>query len=139
MRYVNFVSGLRVEEVPHVGKQDMEYFSLSNPVLLDDGTALGASFSTAYERRIVPIIQMCGLGAENVFVAYSDEVEELLGIPIRTLVAERDNFKRNANQYRLRYNHEYAMSRLSYGKLLRINAWGFWRRLKFAFNGELAL
>jgi len=59
------------------------------------------------EHVVVPITQFCRPGRPDVYIAYSREVEELLGVPIRTLITEKDEAIASLNNFR----HEVAKLR----------------------------
>lgn len=137
MKYVNFVSGLVVEKVPHLGKDDMDYNTVSFPAQLDDGTLLGLSTGVQKYTRTVPIFHMCGLGKADTYVAYSEEMEQLLGIPIRALVEERDMHKHQSSRYFYEKRLEYAERLRLHARLRRLQEWTVWQRIRFVFTRAL--
>lgn len=60
------------------------------PLIASDGEMLLADLKTTVTERIVPITQFCRPGKPNLYIAYSQEVEDLLGVPIRVLLQEKD-------------------------------------------------
>ena len=54
-----------------------------------DGEMLASPEMTITE-RVVPITQFCRPGRPDLYIAYTEEVEELLGVPIRILLKEKD-------------------------------------------------
>lgn len=137
MKYVAFVSGLVVEKVPHFGKDDVDYFTSAHPMRLDDGSGLGMSSKYLPAKRTVPIFEMFGVGKIDAYVAYSEEVETLLGIPIRALVAERDMHKHQSSRYFEEKRQEYAERLRLHARLRRLQEWTVWRRILFVFNRAL--
>ena len=60
------------------------------PLIASDGQLLETMEEVTVQQQIVPITQFCfGNGNPNLYVAYTEEVEQLLGIPFRIILREK--------------------------------------------------
>lgn len=59
------------------------------PFIATDGEMLTPTEVTVTE-RVVPITQFCRPGHPDLYIAYTEEVEEMLGVPIRVILKEKD-------------------------------------------------
>lgn len=135
MKYVTFISGLKIEKVPHFGRDELAYQLLPN--FLDDGSFMGMSSTGAVHTRTVPIFEMFGLGRDDGYIAYSEEVEKLLGIPIRTLVADLVTRKRLVSEAQRELDSAQKYYRQLYSRLTALRNANLWQRIKFVFTREL--
>ena len=134
MKYVKFVSGLITERVPKFGPEEREYVLFPN--FLDDGSTLGMSAPINVTSHTIPIVELCGIGDPDTYVAYSKEVEIALGIPIRSLVQQRDDFKRTAARYMIDRDYERDGRLNAVLRLEEVLTGGFWGRLRFIVTGR---
>ena len=75
----------------------------------------------------VPIIHLCQRGREDVYIAYSEEVENDLGIPIRTITKELEQAR----------NDLFAALETTTNIIKRINGYGFLKRLRYFVTGRM--
>ena len=87
------------------------------PFLATDGEMLIAPEELTVTERIVPITQFCRPGHPDLYIAYTEEVEELLGVPIRVLLKEKDEAIAALDRFR-------SMTPWQYIKC----AWKAWRQ-----------
>ena len=90
MREATFVRGLVIERVRMVNRDELRYQMWDRlPSVASDGTLL-LTEDTGQE-RIIPITEFCyGNGKPTVYLAYSEEVESLLGLPFRVILKEKE-------------------------------------------------
>ena len=89
MRQATLIIGLETRIV-YCG-QDVRYYTtgpLDYPLMASDGEI--STEKMTVPEKIVPITQFCRPGKPDVYIAYSEEVEELLGVPIRCILKEND-------------------------------------------------
>lgn len=134
MKYVTFISGLKIEKVPHFGRDELDYHLLIHCTRTDDGAVLGMSKEMPLDTRTVPITELCGLGRDDVYIAYSEEVEKLLGIPIRTLVADLVTRKRLISEFIEEKRRIYIESHYAQSQLRLLRTANLWQRIKFVFT-----
>ena len=72
-------------------------------------------------------MQFCHTGKPDVFIAYSEEVEELLGIPVRCMQKELETLRASLSS--ATYNEKKAKD-----KLLKFQSMSRWERFKFLFK-----
>ena len=139
MKYVTFVSGLKCEQVLHTGAEEYTYRTVVNPLASGDGV-LGLSHPAHDTHRAVPITRLCEAGKADVYVAWSEEVEALLGIPMRAL-HEQIRRLTEAIEYlnfvkeKTALQHQTAIA--AHVRTIRnMSECGFWSRLRFAINGR---
>lgn len=130
VRKVKLIMGLIVEEVlAHSDR--IEYFSNNsinaNYSIASDGKILDTKYIT---KSIIPIHKFCAIDKPTLYIAYSDEVEELLGNPIRTCIAETERARKREKD--LACQAFDARNELNKYKTMK-----FWSRLKFLFKGKL--
>ncbi len=114
MRYVNFIKSLNVEKLPLTGT-DIQYYS-NNFTVVDDAGRPAFLHTLNTTREVVPvhIISKREYGKRtDTYIAYTKEVENLLGTPFKAIKEENDRLYR------------YYESK------------SFWQRLKFLFTGKI--
>ena len=122
MKKVKFIKSLVVEELP-LTSDNITYHSLdATPVLYKDEYHM---LATNVETKVVPIHIINQFNyekhqVEEVFIAYSEEVEDLLHMPFKCITESRD------------------MALNSYSKLLhKVNKANWIKRLKYLFTRKL--
>ena len=101
MKTAILVTGLKTELVRRTDFARYHPVSELRPLLATDGQLLETCEPITVTERIVPITQFCfGNGNPDLYVAYSHEVEELLGIPFRIILQEKATAEREARQLR---------------------------------------
>lgn len=91
MRRAKFIAGFVIHEV--MATKDYRYVSRYSErplAIASDGECLLSPEGFTVDERVVPITQFCRPGRPDLYVAYSEEVEDLLGIPIRCILREKD-------------------------------------------------
>jgi hypothetical protein len=86
MKQATLILGLKTTVV--LRTDAARYYNWSQPLVATDGSMLVPTESIAVEERIIPISQFCRPGKPDLYIAYSEEVEELLGVPFRTIYKE---------------------------------------------------
>lgn len=122
MRTAHFVSRLIVEEVRDLSSvRYYEHVMPEFPIVATDGAVL--DIEHAVTEHIAPVYHICRTGRQDLYVAYSKQVEELLGIPIRLLVEEKESARGETRRLQER--------------LWMVAGLSFWLRLKFLFTKRL--
>lgn len=86
---VDFITSLNVEKVPKLSSADyIQYITRGGKP--DDASRVTASdavlLTERYYTHIVPVNQICfSDGRPDTYVAYSEEVERLIGVPVRVI------------------------------------------------------
>lgn len=131
-KMVKLVGPILSKLVPLYGP-DVPYYSMLKPSLtsLPGGPTAMMLVDNAPLVEYAPVIHLCGAGRDDVFVAYTKDVEELLGIPIRTILSENDCLSQSLEAIKSKcFSYE--------GKFHRITQMmTFWQRLKFLFTNDL--
>lgn len=132
MRRVKVVTGLKVEErwagdCVEVFKQVFYPPYPTNIRGTDD--FLISDFPI--EREIIPVLPFCTRGKPDLLVAYSAEVEEILGVPIRALSKENDELRLVARDIRDQANATYYTVAKTVYKYKHMS---LWQRIKFLFG-----
>lgn len=135
MRKATLVRGLILEEV-HSQKY-AEYYSTSTskwpwtvPVKGEDTVLLLHEYENVPIKHVVPIHRFCQSGKPDTYIAYSHEIEELLGLPIRAMQALESQIETQ------RIVHSRLESKyVTYRKKLDV-MWNMtlWDRIKFLFG-----
>lgn len=93
------------------------------------------------EREIIPVLQFCKAGGPDLLVAYSSEVEELLGVPIRTLSKENAGLHDVVLRVKAEVNEQARVARkwhsfftASEDKLRGYMYMTLWQKIKFLFG-----
>lgn len=120
-KLVTFVSGLRTELVPQYDHGTVRYHEMKHPFAVSNTSVL--DLTEAVQTKIATVFQICEIGKRDVYVAYSEEVEKLLGIPIRCILKEKNNALAESKRYRSR--------------LWAIHGMSFWNRFVFLFTKKL--
>ena len=121
MKMVNFVSGLRTSLVPCYDAETIRYHEMQRPIPVSDYKVL--DLTETVQTRVATVFHICAIGKKDVYVAYSEEVERLLGIPIRCIVKEKTVAVAESNRYQSR--------------LRMISGMSTWKRLVFLFTKKL--
>jgi hypothetical protein len=124
-RKVLFIRDLVVEEVHIADVHEYAYYGRTTQPVLFGHDAVAVS-EVVCDKKIVPFNQICQEGKPDLFIAYSEEVEELLGQPIRAIKAQADYAQKQATNAVARYHRN-----LRYLNDLKSS---FWRRLNFLFG-----
>ena len=97
MKMATLVTGLQKQAVYRGETARYISHTMPYPLMATDGELLMPTEEITVKERIVPITQFCyGNGKPDLYVAYSHEVEEILGIPFRIILKERsDAFAEN--------------------------------------------
>jgi FtsZ-binding cell division protein ZapB len=140
MKTVKLVK-LEYEEVPLLNRKDIEYFDYQYPAVIE----FNSNFTDeTLRKRLAPIIQICHQGREDVFVAYTKETEELLGVPVKLLKEEKDRLDQSNTYLRTEVSklkdRNYWLHEESAGLKSRLHYYqtmSFWKRFKFLFKGSV--
>ena len=89
MKTAILITGLVKERVFRTDAAHYHQMSELRPFVATDGKMLVSPEMTVTE-KVVPITQFCRPGRPDLYIAYSEEVEELLGVPIRVILKEKD-------------------------------------------------
>ena len=94
MREVIFISGFKKELIR--AWDYVEYYQ-APPLhtMAMDNSLLAIDESTTITRKIAPVSHFVIGGRKDVYIAYSDEIEELIGIPINILQSQLENAQKN--------------------------------------------
>ena len=116
MRKVTFIRGLLIEEI--FAQDVVEYVDFAEPRKRVGGVVL----NTKFEKKIIPVSEFrFECGTKDLYIAYSEEVERILGIPIRLLIEGAKSAEATANRLRSKIEAIKALSR--------------WQRFKSVFTG----
>ena len=129
MTKAKFISRLVVEDVQVVSDRDyIEYYQHQPacPIKWSD-TVMLLEHEQTVKRLVAPINHISGTGRKDVFIAYSEEVEELLGIPIRAILKRVEVAESATKQER-------DIARKALWNLHLFETMGFIDRLFFLFN-----
>ena len=82
------IKGLVTERIYRLDK-NARYFTLPElrPFIASDDNLLAAESNIT--EHVVPITQFCRPGRPDIYIAYSHEVEDFLGVPISVLIKEK--------------------------------------------------
>ena len=132
MRRVKVITGLKIEERfagDHVEVWKQAFYPPYPSRIQGTDDYLVSDFPI--EREIVPVLRFCKAGKPGLLVAYSSEVEELLGVPIRTLSKENAALRSAVGGTRSTAN---AKIHAALKTLHRYRYMTFWQRIKFLFG-----
>ena len=142
MRRVKVITGLKIEERfagDHVEVWKQVFYPPYPTRIQGTDDFLVSDFPI--EREIIPVLTFCKTGKPDVFVAYSSEVEELLGVPIRKLSKENAGLhdvvlrtKAKVNEHARAANKWHSFFTASEDKLRGYMYMTFWQRIKFLFG-----
>lgn len=126
-KIVQMVTHISTQNVPLHGP-DVAYERIINVpeclVQLDSGDR---ACNPNTMRDYAPVVAIFGVGRRDVYFAYTQEVEELIGIPIKTILSENTALlKQNVNLH-------HAAKQLSH-TIHEVRHMSFWHRLKFLFT-----
>ena len=136
MRKAILVRGLITEEV-HSQKY-AEYYSTRAwpwrvPVKGED-TMLLLNTDIAHEHHVVPVHRFCQTGKPDTYVAYSHEIEKLLGIPIQSMTNQIDTLSSDLETQRMihsRLESKYVCYRQKLDAMWNMTLWD---KIKFLFG-----
>lgn len=91
-RTVQFIKSMEVSEVICRDPHSVRYIQpFDMPALMaTDGEMLIPFEEMTITESVVPVTEFCINGKRDIYIAYSREVEELLGIPIEIILREKD-------------------------------------------------
>ena len=132
MQKVTLITGLKKEFVQKMhGRDYVEYRSFNPeemiPIRGSDDVLVSDTFTV--RTFSVPIFRLCQHGRDDVYIAYSEEVENDLGIPIRTILGESER-----RIQMLKDNLE-IQRKLREKVKKTINGYGFIKRLRYLVTG----
>lgn len=92
MREATLVTGLKMERVRIGADNEVRYRTMEMmPLFASDGAMLFPEKTINVVDGIVPVTRFCyGNGKPDLYVAYSHEVEEILGIPFQVILKEKE-------------------------------------------------
>lgn len=120
MHVVKFVRDVVVDLIP--AGEEIKYFTYPPPQVASDGMLLETQQEV--NQLIAPVLHICHVGEADTYVAWSEQVEELFGIPIRTIIREHED-----ELARLHDELDQTHLQLTWWRSLP-----FLRRLKFLFS-----
>ena len=136
MKRVKFVESLNVKEVAVGSCVDMmRYATLEECAPIDGTDRILAPVKT--NTRVVPIHQFCESGKPDIFIAYSKEVEELLGMPFNVLHNDLKEAKAYSERIKSSLSRFTLENDVLSKKLLQVNNASIWQRLKYLLTGKL--
>lgn len=124
MRKKVIVVDVQVQEVLAHSLTHYEYYSHDAAHLIDpvEGPMICPEVKT--KKHLVPITRFCFTGKPDLYVAYTEYLEEVLGIPIRIILKEKEESlgayqgaRKEAERWKGRYS--------------AINCMTLWQRFKF--------
>jgi len=128
---VYLITSMKVEEVPRLSGSDyVEYITHGgSPAHASRVTASDHVLLTErYYTHVVPITQICFAdGRPDLYVAYSEEVETLIGVPVRAMKKRAEVEEESAAVNAAKFNILLDTARELVGL-------GFWDRLRFLFG-----
>ena len=121
MREAILVTGLKTQRV-RCGKE-VEYRVFDpTPLFATDDTMLCPNEAIDIQSRIVPVSEIWKNGNPKLYIAYSHEVEELLGVPINAIIKAREQAQEHADSLQREVNGLKGMTRWQHIKAaLRIS------------------
>ncbi len=125
-RRVKFIRDLVVEEVMAVSIVEYATYKPMPPVMFDSDTV---ALDLVEERRVVPINQICGPNQPDLYIAYSQEVEELLKVPIACITRQCEELEEQ-----LSHTRDILSCTQAYVRRLKGS---FWLRLRFLFDRRM--
>lgn len=125
---VIFVKELVLERARYAGRGYMEYCT-SNIVRCTDDATL-ETMDPVTVRHAVPIHRICHSGKPDVYVAYSEEVSGILGLPYDAMKEAMDAMNSRYNDLADRHDKATLQLRLVRGMT-------FMQRLKFLLTGNM--
>lgn len=126
---VTIVMGLKTCEGARCSFDEIRYFAPERPLPI----ATSADFvlpdleDFQVQEKIVPIIRLCEVGRPDVLVALTEEVENLLGVPVRALV-------RRTKEAEFQAERGFHVERKYRTLTDVVRRMGVWHRLKFLFG-----
>lgn len=97
---------------------------------------LGADSYVDVQQKIVPVTRICNTGKEDIYVAYTQETEDLLGIPVRTILGDAERFRSQVNAW-IEKEQEVRDSRDEFrDELYKFKNKRFFERFKFLIFGN---
>lgn len=124
MRKTVLLVDVQVTEVQAFSLSQYEYYSHEAAHLIDPVEGPMVCPEVKVNKHLVPITRFCHTGKPDLYVAYTEYLEEVLGIPIRTIIKEKDEWlgacqsaRKEAERWKARYS--------------AINCMTLWQRLKF--------
>jgi hypothetical protein len=128
------VRGLVVERVLDEDPDKLEYSYYDHVSFATDGKVVLHPKSQKEIRKGVPVIELCNYGKHNVYVAYSDEVEELIGVPIRTIMKELVDSRKLVERLIGEHGANSINRNRLEGVITQVRGMGLWGRIKFLFG-----
>ena len=108
MREAILVTGLKTQRV-RCGKE-VEY-QIYDPLFATDGNMLCPTETVDIQSRIVPVSEIWRNGNPKLYIAYSHEVEELLGVPINAIIHQGELVAKRANRLEVEVDSLKGMTR----------------------------
>ena len=89
MKSATLITGLTKQRILRTDHARYYHVPELRPFIATDGEMFAPTEMEVTE-RVVPITHFCRPGHPDLYIAYSEEVEELLGVPIRVILKEKD-------------------------------------------------
>jgi hypothetical protein len=100
MRQAILITGLETSFV-RIDKSARYYQQIAlRPLMATDGEILIPEEELTVTEKVVPITQFCRPGRPDVYIAYSEEVEDMLGVPFRVMLKEKEQALAEAERLR---------------------------------------
>ena len=114
-RCATLITGLVMQRVIMGRNASAHYYTVPElgPLIASDGEILALTEPMKITERVVPITKVCSRGKSDLYIAYSEEVEELLGVPVRVILKEKD---------------------AAYAELNRLRSMSAWEHIKTAYR-----
>jgi hypothetical protein len=93
MRKATLITGLETQMVMmHHVDEGARYHVMPpmRPLIASDGAMSEPFEEMTVTEQVVPITHLCQPGKPDLYIAYSEEVEELIGMPFRTILREKN-------------------------------------------------
>ena len=143
MKYVKLITGITVEEVPLMGRSEIPYIQPDMRGCRPVGDAV-IDLNAVQDIENVRVALLRESNRPDLYMAYTKQVESLLGVPMRTIIREKDELEYENKKLECR-NWELcgrlAESNVEISRQARIIALvykkNWWERLKYLVTGRI--
>lgn len=145
MKTVQLVTGVKVTEVPLLGRDEIPYYgNLKNTrcVYEKEGVEKFLALDAVQDTQHARVTHFKESDKPDIYIAWTGEVEKVIGIPLRVILEEKDKLEKKLDKtlgdhFDIETKHFKLMT--EYGdiflKLKGYENMSFWQRLKWAFKG----
>lgn len=139
MQTVQLVTGVKITEVPLLGRDEVPYYSKpenTRCVYEREGTEKFLAVDAVQDTQYARVMYFKESDKPDIYIAWSEKVEQAIGVPLRAILKEKDELA--SSEYKLR--NDYIKLNKGYkaicAKYDSFKNMSFWQRLKWAFKGE---